>query len=117
MTAAVMQRTVKRGAPMSDLLGSARELRQKLYRLEVLLDIEKGRRKPSRGAKSPANDAERAAALKRLVASGLIEADGAPSQFRLTSDGFEFLKAVRSKVGSAGALDWMRADEIDFSRL
>jgi len=102
---------------MSDLLGSARELRQKLYRLEVLLDVEKGRRKSSRGAKSPANDAERAAALKRLVASGLIEADGAPGQFRLTSDGFEFLKAVRSKVGSAGALDWMRADEIDFSRL
>ena len=44
---------------MSDLLGSARELRQKLYRLEVLLDVEKGRRKSSRGAKSPAIDAER----------------------------------------------------------
>jgi len=113
----VIKRTEKRGTAMSDLLGSARELRQKLYRLEVLLDVEKGRRKASRGAKSAANDAERAAALKRLVASGLIEADGSPGQYRLTSDGFEFLKAVRSKVGSAGALDWMRADEIDFSRL
>ena len=101
---------------MSDLLGSARELRQKLYRLEVLLDVEKGGRGPSRAANS-AKDPERAAALKRLVASGLIEADGAPGRYRLTSDGFGFLKDVRSKVGSAGALDWMRADEIDFSRL
>ena len=102
---------------MSDLLGSARELRQKLYRLEVLLDVEKGgQSSPSRAANS-AKDPERAAALKRLVASGLIEADGAPGRYRLTSDGFEFLKDVRSKVGSAGALDWMRADEIDFSRL
>jgi len=102
---------------MSDLLGSARELRQKLYRLEVLLDVEKGGQgRPSRAANS-AKDPERAAALKRLVASGLIEADGAPGRYRLTSDGFEFLKDVRSKVGSAGALDWMRADEIDFSRL
>ena len=101
---------------MSDLLGSARELRQKLYRLEVLLDIEKGSRSP-RGTKSPARDAERAAALKRLVASGLIEADSAPGRFRLTPDGRDFLKVVRSKVGAAGALDWTRADEIDFSRL
>ncbi len=102
---------------MSDLLSSARELRQKLYRLEVLLDVEKGGRgRPSR-ATSSAKDPERAAALKRLVASGLIEADGAPGHYRLTSDGFEFLKGVRSKVGSGGALDWMRADEIDFSRL
>src|SRR5262249_50212274 len=71
------KRIENRGMAMSDLLGSARELRQKLYRLEVLLDVEKGRRKSSRGAKSPAKDAERGAALKRLVASGLIEADSA----------------------------------------
>ena len=103
---------------MSDLLGSARELRQKLYRLEVLLDVEKGSRsRSSRGAKSLARDAERAAALKRLVASGLIETDDVPDQFRLTSDGRDFLKVVRSKVSSAGTLDWMRVDEIDFSRL
>ena len=102
---------------MSDLLGSARELRQKLYRLEVLLDVEKSRGRPSRAGKNPAKDAERSAALKRLVASGLIEADGGPGQFRLTPDGRDFLKVVRSKVGSAGALDWTRADEIDFSRL
>jgi len=30
---------------MSDLLSDARDLRQKLYRLEVLLQIEKGRRR------------------------------------------------------------------------
>ena len=29
------------GGAMSDLLGDARELRQKLYRLEVLLQIER----------------------------------------------------------------------------
>lgn len=32
------------GGAMSDLLSDARDLRQRLYRLEVLLQIEKGRR-------------------------------------------------------------------------
>ena len=52
---------------MSDLLSDARELRQKLYRLEVLLQIEKGRR--SRGwftGKAP-EDPQRAAARREAL--------------------------------------------------
>lgn len=94
---------------MSDLLDGARDLRRKLYRLEVLLEVEKGG--PGR------QDAERAAAIKRLTDTGLIEAAAAPVHFRLTSEGREFLKDVRTKVGGGDALDWTRADEIDFSRL
>lgn len=101
---------------MSDLLGSARELRQKLYRLEVLLDIEKGRR-GSTARKGSAEDAERTAAIARLSASGLIESGSAPGKFLLTSDGRSFLRDVRAKVSSDGALDWTRVDEIDFSKL
>src|SRR6266536_706465 len=95
-----------------DLHGSARDLRRKLYRLEVLLDIEKGRL----GGDAP-KDAERAAALARLLDSGLIEAAPAPEHFRLKPDGRDFLKAVRSKVAFHGMVDWTRVDEIDFSKL
>ena len=101
---------------MSDLQGSARELRQQLYRLEVLLDIEKGRR-GSGARKGSAEEAERAAAIARLSKSGLIESGSAPGKFVLTSNGREFLQDVRAKVSSNGALDWTRVDEIDFSRL
>jgi hypothetical protein len=93
---------------MSDLLSDARELRLKLHRLEVLLEIEKGR--------AP-QDVERAAAIKRLTETGLIEPAPAPDHFRVTADGWEFLKDVRAKVGSGGSLDWTRVDEIDFSKL
>ena len=96
---------------MSDLLGSARDLRQKLYRLEVLLDIEKGR------LSGDTPDVERAAALARLSASGLIEAAPVPEHFRLRPEGRDFLKAVRSKVAFQGMVDWTRVDEIDFSKL
>lgn len=102
---------------MSDLLSGARELRQKLYRLEILLEMEKGRR--SRGwftGKAP-EDVERPAAIKRLSETGLIEPAPAPEHFRLTPDGRDFLKDVRAKVGTQGGLDWTRADEIDFSKL
>ena len=103
---------------MSDLLDGAREFRQKLYHLEVLLEIEKGGRSRSWfTARSPAGGAQRAAAIKRLSETGLIEATAPPSHFRLTSEGFEFLQDVRRKVGGGGALDWTRADEIDFSKL
>ena len=99
---------------MSDLLHGARGLRQKLYHLEVLLEIEKGRRSRSWFAgKAP----ERAAAVKRLADAGLIEAAAPPARLRLTAEGFEFLKDVRAKVGAGDALDWTRADEIDFSKL
>ena len=99
-----------------DLHGSARDLRQKLYRLEVLLSIEKGRL----GGDEPAGEApyaERAAALSRLIESGLIEAAPAPEHFRLKPEGRDFLKAVRSKVAFHGMVDWTRVDEIDFSKL
>jgi hypothetical protein len=62
-----------------DLHGSARDLRQKLYRLEVLLDIEKGRVGGDGMAGEALRDVERAAALSRLVESGLIEAARRPS--------------------------------------
>ena len=39
------------------------------------------------------------------------------NHFRVTADGWEFLKDVRAKVGAAGGLDWTRVDEIDFSKL
>lgn len=100
---------------MSDLLHGARDLRQKLYRLEVLLEIEKDGRSRITG-KAP-QAAERAAAIKRLTDTGLIEAAAPPASFRLTPEGREFLKDVRTKVGAGDALDWTRADEIDFSKL
>lgn len=102
---------------MSDLLSGARELRLKLHRLEVLLEIEKGREGRSWfGGRAP-QDVERAAAVKRLTEAGLIEVAPAPDHFRVTPDGWEFLKDVRAKVGAGGSLDWTRVDEIDFSKL
>jgi hypothetical protein len=100
-----------------DLHGSARDLRQKLYRLEVLLDIEKGRLGGEGPAGEASKDLERAAALARLVQTGLIETAPAPEHFRLKPDGRDFLKAVRSKVAFQGLVDWTRVDEIDFSKL
>ena len=100
---------------MSDLQGSARDLRQKLYRLEVLLDIEKGRLDTSAG--DAHKNVERTAALARLSESRLIEAGSAPGHFRLSPEGRDFLKAVRSKVAFQGMVDWTRVDEIDFSKL
>ena len=102
---------------MSDLLHGARGLRQKLYRLEVLLEIEKGGRSRRRIAGKAPQAVERAAAIKRLTDTGLIEAAAPPVHFRLTPEGREFLKDVRTKVGAGDALDWTRADEIDFSKL
>jgi hypothetical protein len=102
---------------MSDLLSDARDLRQKLYRLEVLLHIEKGRRSRSWFAPRPAEDPERVAAIKKLAKAGLIESAPPPLHYRLTSEGREFLKDVRAKVGARGELDWTHADEIDFSKL
>lgn len=102
---------------MTDLLSDARQLRQKLHGLEVLLEIEKGRRGRGWLARKKPEDLERAAAVRRLVRSGLVETAPPPAHWQLTSDGREFLRDVRAKVGAGGALDWTRADEIDFSRL
>jgi len=110
-------RMVLLSGAMSDLLHGARDLRQKLHRLEVLLEIEKGGRSRSWFAGKTAQAAERAAAIQRLTESGLIEATAAPAHFRLTPAGRDFLKDVRAKVGAGGALDWTHADEVDFSKL
>lgn len=107
-------RVMLSSSAMSDLLHGARGLRQKLYHLEVLLEIEKGGRSRSWFA---GKALERGTAIKRLADTGLIEAAPPPAHFRLTTEGFEFLKDVRAKVGAGDALDWTRADEIDFSRL
>ncbi|HYB40687.1 MAG TPA: hypothetical protein VEL75_02895 [Candidatus Methylomirabilis sp.] len=102
---------------MSDLLNDARKLRQRIHRLEVLLEIERGERSHGGLAGPSPADEERAAAFRRLVETGLIEAVPPPGHFRLTSDGRAFLKDVRAKVSAQGELDWTRADEIDFSKL
>lgn len=103
---------------MSDLLSDARQLRQRIYRLEVLLEVEKAEQSHTWFAREAPEDRERAAGLKRLLDTGLIEATSASYHFRLTPDGRDFLKDVRAKVTSAqGELDWTRADEIDFSKL
>jgi hypothetical protein len=102
---------------MADLLNDARELRQKLHRLEVLFEIEKAPRGESWFAGRAPQDAERAAVVKRLADAGLIEPATSPDHFRVTPAGWEFLKDVRAKVGAGGSLDWTRADEIDFSKL
>jgi hypothetical protein len=102
---------------MSDLLSDARELRRKLHRLEVLLEIEKGAQ--SRGwfeGTSP-SDVERPAAIKRLLDTGLIEPAAAPQHYRVTPDGWEFLQTLRARVGGGSGLDWTRVDEIDVSKL
>jgi predicted transcriptional regulator len=102
---------------MSDLLRSAQEFRQKLYALEVLLEVEKGGKSRTWFAGKAPQATERAAAIKRLTETGLIEPTAPPAHFRLTPEGWEFLRDVRTKVGAGGALDWTRADEIDFSKL
>jgi len=102
---------------MSDLLRRAQEFRQKLYHLEVLLEVEKGDKSRSWFAGEAPQAKDRAEAIKKLTATGLIEPAEPPAHFRLTTEGWEFLRDVRAKVGSGGALDWTRADEIDFSKL
>jgi hypothetical protein len=102
---------------MSDLLSDARDLRQKLYRLELLLHLEKRRRGRGWFTGRSAEDPERAAAIRKLTRAGLVEPAPPPVHVRLTVAGREFLKDVRAKVGAGRELDWTRADEIDFSRL
>jgi hypothetical protein len=111
---AVSGRMMLSSVAMSDLLRDARQLRQKLYHLEVLLEIEKGGR--GRFAREAGKTAERASAIKRLTETGLIEA-AAAARFRLTTAGREFLQDMRAKLGAGGPLDWTHADEIDFSKL
>jgi len=102
---------------MSDLLNDARQLRQKMYHLEVLLEVEKGERSRGWFTGKAARSAERTRALERLTETGLIEAMPPPEHYRITSAGFEFLQDLRAKTGAGGPLDWTRADEIHFSKL
>jgi hypothetical protein len=114
----IQGRTIQGGRAMSDdLLSDARELRQKLQRLEVLLEIEKGPRSRSWFAGKAPQDLERPAAIKRLLDTGLIEPAPAPQHYRVTADGWEFLQALRARVGGSSGLDWTRVDEIEFSKL
>jgi len=62
----------------ADLLDQTKELRQKLYMLEALLQIEKGRRTKEWFEGKAPEDHERPEAVKRLLETGLIEAE--PSQ-------------------------------------
>jgi len=102
---------------MSDLLHDARQLRQKMFHLEVLLEIEKGGRGRGWFTGKTAGSAERTRAIKRLTETGLIEPAEPPKHFRLTAEGFEFLQDLRAKTGAGGPLDWTRADEIHFGKL
>ena len=102
---------------MSDLLDGARGLRQKIYRLEVLLEIEKGTRTRSLFTGRAPHAADREAAIKRLTETGLIEPSAPPERVRLTPEGRAFLQDLRSKVGAGNPLDWTHADEIDFTKL
>ena len=104
-------------AMSDDLIRSAQEFRQKLYHLEVLLEIEKGDKGRSWFESETPRTEERAAAIKRLAETRLIEPAQDPAHYQLTTAGWEFLQDVRRKVGSGGALDWTHADEIDFSKL
>src|SRR5262249_53590274 len=101
---------------MGDLVHDARQLRLKLYRLEVLLEIEKGGRSRSWFAGKTAETTERTAAFKRLTETGLIEAADPPAHFRLTTEGREFIQDLRSKVGGGGPLAWAHTDEDGFSK-
>jgi hypothetical protein len=102
---------------MSDLLHDARQLRQKMFHLEVLLEIEKGGQRRGWFTGKTAGSAERTRAIQRLTETGLIEAASPPKHFRLTPEGFEFLQDLRAKTGAGGPLDWTRADEIHFGKL
>jgi hypothetical protein len=102
---------------MAGLLDSARNLRQKLFHLEILLEIQKGGRSRAWFTSKTGGAAERAAAIKRLTETGLIEPVGPPAHFKLTVEGHEFVRDLRGKVGAGRALDWTHADEIDFSKL
>jgi hypothetical protein len=53
----------------------------------------------------------------RLPYTGLSAPAPAPQHSRVTADGWEFLQALRARVGGSSGLDWTRVDEIDFSKL
>ena len=102
---------------MADLLDQTKELRQKLYMLEALLQIEKGRRTTEWFEGKAPEDHERPEAVKRLLETGLIEAEPSPGHFRLAPGGRIFLSNVRARIGDEGKIDWTRVNQIDFRRM
>ena len=93
---------------MADLLDQTKELRQKLYMLEVLLQIEKARRSKEWFAGKMPEEPERPQAVRRLCETGLIEAELSPDRFRLTPAGGNFLSNVKARSGAEGKIDWTR---------
>ena len=102
---------------MADLLTEAMELRQRLHCLEVLLQIEKGKRTKDWFAGKTPEDPERPKAVARLSKTGLVEVAASPHHFRLTPAGAAFLGNVRAKTAAEGKVDWTRGNEVDFPKL
>ncbi len=102
---------------MRELLNEVKEFRQKLYQLEILLEIEGGRRSRDWFAGKAPEEPERAEAVDRLVKTGLIEPASAPEHFRLTQQGAHLLTNVRARIAAEGRIDWTRVNELDFRKL
>ena len=98
---------------MPDLLEEVREIRQKLSMLEVLLEVEGGKRT----AEWFKDDPERRAAVERLEKTGRLERTAPPAHFRLTEAGARLLVNVRKKTSNGGRIDWSKVRDADFPSL
>jgi hypothetical protein len=98
---------------MTELLDEVSEYRQKVYMLEVLLEVERGRRT----VEWFKDHEERSPAVDRLVANGCLEGAPPPAHFRLTDAGTRLLKNVRAKTAAEGRIDWSGVRDVDFPRL
>ncbi len=99
---------------MPEFRDTLREFRVKLLGVEILLEVEKGRRTKEwlDGAALPAD--ERAEATRRLVERGFLEARQEPVHYALTDAGRRLLANIRAKIGPDGRVNWTRIDEADF---
>lgn len=102
---------------MRPLLGEVKEFRQRLFLLEVLLEIKDGRRSRDWFAGKAPIEAERAESVARLQRTGLIEAAPAPEYFRLTPQGEALVGNVQKKIASEGRIDWTRVNEVDVPKI
>jgi len=102
---------------VAEFRDTLREFRVKLLGVEVLLEVEKGRRTKEwlEGAALPAD--ERAEATRRLIDRGFLEQRPEPDQYVLTDAGKHLLKNIRGKIASNGKVDWTRIAEVDFPRM
>jgi hypothetical protein len=89
----------------------------RLLGVEILLEVEKGRRTKEwlDGAALPAD--EGAEATRRLVQHGFLEARPEPVHYLLTEAGRRLLANIRAKIGPNGRVDWTKIDEVDFPRM